>query len=634
MLANQVKLPEVQVSKESTKANEIKGARDNSADRNFERIMQNGRREQQNYDKQQDMSRRQADAQEAKKAEQVQRRDNDRIERRDDRKEAPLEIKRRESDNTEVQGKDESDSRSDNEQNHNHNQESATKSEVDKAVEQPDKNLVQQLEHAEKSETSKWLDTILSLAPDSQGESESSLPTEQGTDAELSLDNQISMLLVKQVLANNNSDTDISELEGKEQVSLAELESLLTDSDFKAILAQLSNSQASPEIGVEQEFEQLLAKVTNTESESVTKANVDAKSVRELINQAAVSSSQPNSNIQQANLDEGELKQQSQPIQLNASQIDKTLLEKSPLEKQDKFKQSELMAALQLNGEGTEEQELTSSTAKPTAAELLSPTTKVVDLGVATQVNTEPNKAALNTLSALSSAQTPTEQMMKSELNLADMQLQTSTEKDTSESKLSSLLGQLGTEDVKTSDLANKTEKVNVAGVTLDKTLQMPKIENISQAKNEAVVKENILFNKQELATQMQTQVGLMLAKNMKSVDMRLDPPELGSMQVKLSVQNDQASVSFVVSSQQAKDALEASFPKLKELLEQQGLELADSDVQQQDSQAGSKREEEEQGIAKNGLDAEHDSTESELEQQQQMINRAINSPWNVSYYA
>ena len=150
MLANQVKLPEVQVSKESAKANEIKGSRDTSADRNFERIMQNGRREQQNYDKQQDMSRRQADAQEAKKAEQVQRRDNDRIDRRDDRKEAPLEIKRREPDNTEAQNKDESDSRSDNEQNHN--QESATKSEVDKAVEQPDKNLVQQLEHAEKSE--------------------------------------------------------------------------------------------------------------------------------------------------------------------------------------------------------------------------------------------------------------------------------------------------------------------------------------------------------------------------------------------------------------------------------------------------------------------------------------------------
>lgn len=105
-------------------------------------------------------------------------------------------------------------------------------------------------------------------------------------------------------------------------------------------------------------------------------------------------------------------------------------------------------------------------------------------------------------------------------------------------------------------------------------------------------------------------------------------------MQVKLSVQNDQAAVSFVVSNQQAKDALENSLPKLKELLEQQGMQLADSDVQQQSSQSGQSQADEGQDVKGQSAQAGADSEQSELEQQEQMINRAINSPWNVSYYA
>ncbi|MED5522587.1 MAG: flagellar hook-length control protein FliK [Pseudomonadota bacterium] len=66
--------------------------------------------------------------------------------------------------------------------------------------------------------------------------------------------------------------------------------------------------------------------------------------------------------------------------------------------------------------------------------------------------------------------------------------------------------------------------------------------------------------------------------------EIRLDPPELGSMQVRVNVAGDAASVSFVVQSQQAKEALADAMPKLRDMLSQQGIELGDAQVRKDNS--------------------------------------------------
>ncbi|MPS32945.1 MULTISPECIES: flagellar hook-length control protein FliK [unclassified Salinivibrio] len=80
--------------------------------------------------------------------------------------------------------------------------------------------------------------------------------------------------------------------------------------------------------------------------------------------------------------------------------------------------------------------------------------------------------------------------------------------------------------------------------------------------------------------------INVMLSKNLKQVDIRLDPPELGRMQIKLGINNDQASVHITVANQQARDAVEQAMPRLRDMLQQQGLQLAQGSVQQQDSGA------------------------------------------------
>lgn len=83
---------------------------------------------------------------------------------------------------------------------------------------------------------------------------------------------------------------------------------------------------------------------------------------------------------------------------------------------------------------------------------------------------------------------------------------------------------------------------------------------------------------------QLAERVQMMLSKNLKNIDIRLDPPELGRMQIRMTMNNDIASVQFTVANQQTRDIVEQAMPRLREMLAQQGLQLADTSVQQQNA--------------------------------------------------
>lgn len=89
-----------------------------------------------------------------------------------------------------------------------------------------------------------------------------------------------------------------------------------------------------------------------------------------------------------------------------------------------------------------------------------------------------------------------------------------------------------------------------------------------------------------EAGAALTERINIMLSKNLKQVDIRLDPPELGRMQIKLGMNNDQATVHITVANQQAREAVEQAMPRLRDMLQQQGLQLAQGSVQQQGSGA------------------------------------------------
>ena len=69
------------------------------------------------------------------------------------------------------------------------------------------------------------------------------------------------------------------------------------------------------------------------------------------------------------------------------------------------------------------------------------------------------------------------------------------------------------------------------------------------------------------------------------SVELRLNPEHLGQVLIKIDVQNDQASVSFSAQHLAVKEAIEASIPKLREMLGDQQLQLTDVNVSQHQSE-------------------------------------------------
>lgn len=100
---------------------------------------------------------------------------------------------------------------------------------------------------------------------------------------------------------------------------------------------------------------------------------------------------------------------------------------------------------------------------------------------------------------------------------------------------------------------------------------------------------------------QLVEKVRWMVNQNNLQADIRLDPPDLGSVKVRVNLNGESASVNFVVQSQQAREALEQAAPRLKELLDEQGIELGQSSVQQEQKET----QQEQQNFAGGARDPE-----------------------------
>ena len=71
------------------------------------------------------------------------------------------------------------------------------------------------------------------------------------------------------------------------------------------------------------------------------------------------------------------------------------------------------------------------------------------------------------------------------------------------------------------------------------------------------------------------------LNKALPSAEISLNPEHLGPMTVRIDMNQDQATVQFTSAHEEVRQALEASIPKLRELLQTQNLSLADVNISQ-----------------------------------------------------
>jgi flagellar hook-length control protein FliK len=142
------------------------------------------------------------------------------------------------------------------------------------------------------------------------------------------------------------------------------------------------------------------------------------------------------------------------------------------------------------------------------------------------------------------------------------------------------------------------------------------------------------LQNTQELAQRfapvMRQQLLTMVNNGVHHAEIRLDPPELGAMTVKLQVQGDHTQVQFHVTQPQTRDLLEHSMPRLRELLQQQGMQLADGQV----SQGGGQQSQPQGQMSSNGDISSTAVGEISAEELSAAPEPSLTSTSAIDYYA
>ncbi len=82
-----------------------------------------------------------------------------------------------------------------------------------------------------------------------------------------------------------------------------------------------------------------------------------------------------------------------------------------------------------------------------------------------------------------------------------------------------------------------------------------------------------------EWANQMSQKIVWMTGRNIQSAEIQLNPRELGPVEVKIQVQNDQASITFNAQNASVRELLDANVHRLREMMDANGVELKDVDV-------------------------------------------------------
>lgn len=176
-------------------------------------------------------------------------------------------------------------------------------------------------------------------------------------------------------------------------------------------------------------------------------------------------------------------------------------------------------------------------------------------------------------------------------------------------------------------DTSLTTQALSDFDANVAKTLEA----SLRRAENSAQVQETISILKKDFPEQVKENVLMMINTRMRQVDIRLDPPELGSMQVKLNMQGEQAQLNIVVQNQPARDALEQQMPRLRDLLAEQGVDLGETHVkQEQREQQGFDGEGQHANGQGGGLSGEEVATDT----QTVVMNLNNSSASGIDYYA
>jgi flagellar hook-length control protein FliK len=141
---------------------------------------------------------------------------------------------------------------------------------------------------------------------------------------------------------------------------------------------------------------------------------------------------------------------------------------------------------------------------------------------------------------------------------------------------------------------------------------------------------EALSVYRKDFTGELKDKVMVMMNQKLQQIEIRLDPQELGNVNVKINLQNEQAVVNFTVQNQQAKEAFDQNLGRLKEMLAESGVDVGDANVEQQNKQN------DDEALGDGRQSGEGDVTGNELSDlsDTQTLNLVKGSSTGVDYYA
>jgi len=132
-------------------------------------------------------------------------------------------------------------------------------------------------------------------------------------------------------------------------------------------------------------------------------------------------------------------------------------------------------------------------------------------------------------------------------------------------------------------------------------------IDDVQELSLQRQLRERLDFgqDRREWAPALGSRLVTMIADDVQQARIHLDPPELGSLEIRLEVRQDQATVQVNAQHAQVKDVLDASAQRLRDALNAEGIELADFSVSTQSGQSQQDQNESGQGSGNRDGDGE-----------------------------
>lgn len=110
------------------------------------------------------------------------------------------------------------------------------------------------------------------------------------------------------------------------------------------------------------------------------------------------------------------------------------------------------------------------------------------------------------------------------------------------------------------------------------------------------------------------SRVQWMANQNVQLAEIRLNPPHLGPLEVRLQVEGERTNVQFIAPQAATREAVESALPRLREMFQESGMQLGDVTVTQQDSRQGRPGADQESADGRDGQNGRSASGDAESE--------------------